>query len=150
GHAPHIAPEAWLHELFAPLKKTEIATAEENIGYSIPKDFAEFLLAYNGLNLFSTSLSIYGIRKKNVRSGDDVWQPFDLSTPNVFERPSDSTDSQFFIGGYNWDGSKLFIDNRNRKVFRCTRDSAKPLNHWEDFGCMLISECNRIAELYDG
>ena len=149
GHVPHVAPEAWLHNLFAPLTKKEIGKVEKELSCSLPDVFAEFLQIYNGLDLFSSTLSIYGLRKNYNRQGDDVWQPFSISDPNLYERPKDAKPSQLFIGGYNWDGSKLYLNMETGEVIRCSKQSVRPLNHWSDFPCMLLSETERIAKLFD-
>lgn len=148
GHVPHVAPEAWLHLVFAPLTDTEIRELEEKIlKRAIPAVYKEFLTLSNGLSLFSGSLSLDGFRKNYIRTGDAVWQPFALETPNIYERPRDARDSCFFIGGYKRDGSMLFLENE--RAFRCARNSVTPLNEWKDFWEMLVSETARLCTLFD-
>ncbi len=149
GHVPHVAPQAWLHIIFAPLDHMQIQQVERDIGRKLPMEFREFLQKSNGLSLFSGALSLYGWRSNFNRSEDQAWQPFSIRTPNVSERPSDAHDSLVFIGGYRADGSRLYIDPRDSLVHRCSRDSAKPLTTWQDFDTMLASEVERLAAMFD-
>jgi hypothetical protein len=149
GHVPHVAPEAWLHMLFAPLSVTQIAQIERDIGTALPDEFASFLKRSNGLSLFSDALSIDGLRTSYARTGDSTRQPFSIITPNVPERPLFSRDSFVFIGGYRSDGSLLYIDKKDSRVYRCKNRSAKPLNEWSDFGVMLHKEATRLSLLFD-
>jgi hypothetical protein len=148
GHVPHIAPEAWLHEVYRPLSDKEVRKAETALHCTMPAVFSDFLQRCNGLGLFSGSLSIYGLRSSYERTGDAVWQPFDISTPNVDERPRGSKPSFLFVGGYSEDGSKLYIDNVDLKVYRCKQRSAKPINQWPSFEAMLEGEVQRFSTLF--
>lgn len=55
----------------------------------------------------------------------------------------------FFIGGYRYDGSKLYIDSEDGKVHFCKRRDASSLLAWDSFEDMLLSESKRIFTLYD-
>jgi hypothetical protein len=150
GHAPQIAPEAYLHNIFPPLDDDGINELEKVLQTEIPKDYKEFLKKKtNGLHIFIDTLALDGLRSSYERTGDAAWQPYNLSTINIHERPRDSKDSYFYIGGYSWDGSLLYIDSDDNKVYRCTRYSSKPLNEWQNFEDMLVKEVKRIASLFD-
>lgn len=149
GHVPHVAPEAWLHEVFGPLVEQDVLKLENEMRRPIPSEIRQFLKEINGLMLFSCSLSIYGFRTSFSRSGDEVWQPFSLVTPNTIERPKDALESFFFFGGYGWDGSRLYIDTATSKVIRAARRTSKPLSEWNSFEEMLVTETIRIALLFD-
>lgn len=149
GHVPSVAPEAWFQCIYHPLRIEEIKYVEEDVGSPVPVVFSTFLQKCNGLSLFSYSLSIYGLRKSFSRTGDAVWQPFSIKTPNIDERPRYSQPSFFYLGGYRLDGSLLYIDTISHKVFRCKRRTAKPLNQWPTFEVMLESETERLSSLFD-
>jgi|SRR6185369_4004354 len=149
GHVPHVAPEAWLHEIFPPLHAHGIEAIERGIKRALPQDFKTFLEFANGLMLFSCSLSIYGFRTNYSRTGDDAIQPFDIITPNTYERPKDALPSYVFIGGYRSDGSLIYIDSDTSKVFRSARKRSIPLNEWTNLEEMLVTETIRIALLFD-
>ncbi len=149
GSVPHIAEEAWLHQIFKGLSDEEIILLESQLNRKVPQPYRAFLEEMNGAIFFSGSIALYGFRENYHRDQQTIWQPFDLLTPNVYERLADANDTYFFIGGYNWDGSLLYIDTATNFVFRCSRDSSKPLNKWHSFEEMLKVEVNRISSLFD-
>jgi hypothetical protein len=147
-HAPHIAPEAYLHIIFPPLNTHDLVKIENLTKRKVPIDYKNFLLISNGLSIFSGSLTLDGLRK-NYNRTNETRQPFSLEIPNVLERLADSEESYFYIGGYKWDGSLLYIDSTNNKVFRCLENSSKPINQWFNFKEFIISEFNRLSTLFD-
>ncbi len=150
GKAPHIAPLAWLHNIYPVLSKEEIYLIEYKTGVEVPDAYAHFLTHHsNGLMFFVATLSLHGLRKRMGRSIEDAWQPFSIDTRNTFERVDDASPFHFFIGSYNWDGSLLYIDNKTGKVHRCSRKTVKPLNTWDSFEEMIVTETERIALLFD-
>jgi hypothetical protein len=149
GRAPHIAPLAWLHTVYPALTDSQIRKLEKRLDTQIPPSYKDFLLITNGLNVFNTVFCLYGLRKNYIRTVDNVWQPFDIITPNVEERIYDSKHTDFFIGGYNWDGSRLYIDGSDGSVHRCSSRSRRSLNKWNSFLEMLSSEVHRLATLFD-
>jgi hypothetical protein len=149
GHVPHVAPEAWLHSVFAPLRTDDVREVEWLLGRPIPAVFATFLSRSNGIRLFSDSLSIDGLRRSFIRVGDEARQPYSIMTTNRDERPRYSKHSYLYIGGYSYDGSLLYIDETDMRVYRCRKKSAKPLNSWASFEEMLESEANRLSDLFD-
>src|SRR5215216_4661514 len=85
GHVPHVAPEAWLHELFAPLDDEELAVLEQSLKLPLPADYAAWLRRSNGGHFFSTALTFDGLRRTNSRD-PELREPFALETPNLWER----------------------------------------------------------------
>jgi hypothetical protein len=150
GHAPHIAPMAWLHSIYPVLTEEDIIELEAELKKPIPEAYRDFLKNYsNGLALFTTTLTFYGMRKVLGRTIEASRQPFAIGTSNNYERPKNSKNSYFFIGGYDWDGSKLYIDSDTNKVYYCDRRDATPLMEWESFEAMLTSEVSRLIRLHD-
>ena len=149
GHVPHIAPEAWLHDIYPPLKNDEIRQIESDIEMSIPAVFSSFLSRSNGLYTFSGCMDICGLRKSFSREGNAAWQPFSIRTPNVDERPRNARPTHFFVGGYGSDGSYLYIDLGSLRVYRCASRSVRPLHEWPTFEVMLESEVRRLSTLFD-
>jgi len=149
GQAPHVAPNAWLHSIYPGLNLNEIKELESILDKTIPDCYRSFLENSNGLKLFNTTFCLDGLRKSYGRGLDDVWQPFDIRTPNMSERPKNAADCFFFIGGYDWDGSLLYIDSHTQKVHLCRTDDATSLYEWDSFEIMLESEIRRIIKLFD-
>lgn len=148
GKAPHIAPLAWTHSVFNPLNNHEVLLIKEEI-HNLPQFYENFLKFYNGFSLYGSTLSFYGLRRNNTRDYDSVWQPYDLIDLNTFDKPNDSTDSIFFFGSYSWDGSYIYYDYDDYKIKRCTCDSIKPLNIWDDFESFLLTELVRIEKIFN-
>lgn len=100
----------------------------KSLNMAIPQVYEDFLLLSNGLNFMNDALALYGIKKNFDRNVKGLFQPYSLILPNIDERIRDSKSSFFYIGAYGWDGSRLYIDIENNKVFRCSRKSSKPLH----------------------
>ncbi len=150
GAAPHVAPEAYNHKIFKPLEKEDIDFLENENKTTLPKDYIEFLTTKsNGLRFFVTCFSLYGLRKQIGRDDEAMAQPFSLSDTNVWEKPKNAKPEYFFIGGYGYDGSKLYIDKITNKVHYCARRDTTSLKEWNNFEEMMISETERIFKLFD-
>ena len=80
-----------------------------------------------------------------------LWLGWDYSTEllNCAEKPRNATSDMFFIGGYSWDGSKLYIDKRNNSVHYCKRYDSTSLKSWDSLAEMIISEVKRLYSLFD-
>ncbi len=149
GHVPHVAPQAWFQQVYPALDQFEIERLEESVGIKFPQVFVDFLKRANGLYLFSGHLYICGVRKNFSRSIEAAWQPFSIFTPNIDERPRGAKPAFLFVGGYESDGSQLYIDTSDLSVCRCSARSAKPLHKWASFEMMLESEVRRLATHFD-
>lgn len=150
GAAPHVAAEAYIHKIFKTLESKDIDFLETENKTTLPKDYIDFLTQKsNGLNYFVDRLSLDGLRKQIGRDEEAASQPFSLSDTNVWERPKNAKPDFFFIGGYGYDGSKLYIDKNTNKVHYCARRDATSLKEWDSFENMIISEIERIFKLFD-
>ena len=160
GHCPHVAPEAWLHIIFAPLDSEGLGAIQTQLGEnglpgSIPDAYSEFLRVSNGLSLYSGSLALYGHRTSWERTGDDVWHPFDLASHarehmRSFQRSETIPDSErFFIGSYKSDGSAVYIETSTGKVCHVGRGTDVVDFSWSDFATFLKGEINRLSDHFD-
>jgi len=150
GKALHIAPLAWLHAIYRTLNDEDIIQIETELNTVLPSTFKFFLQNYsNGLGIFVSKFYLYGLRKQLGRSIEASRQPFSLDIPNVDERPANAKPNHFFIGGYKWDGSKLYIDKNTNKVHYCDRWDVTSLYQWKSFEEMIVSEVKRICNLFD-
>jgi hypothetical protein len=150
GRAPHIAKFAWLHSIYLPLTAQDIITLENELKTEIPSDYKLFLTNFsNGLTLFVNKFYLYGLRKQIGRTVEASRQPYSPMIANVDERPSNAKDTYFFIGGYSWDGSRLYIDKKSNHVHYCDRWDASSLYEWCSFEEMLVLEVKRITSLFD-
>ena len=147
--APHKGPNAWLFSLYPGLSDDEIMQLEHRVNIKFNKDYRDFLKQMNGFHFLISVFSMDGLRRNYKRSGDSIWQPYDLITPNTIERPKDAPPNYLFIGGYNWDGSSLCMDTETDKVYRCRRWTSEILNIWDNLEDMLSSESQRLVKLFD-
>ena len=65
------------------------------------------------------------------------------------ERPKNATPEMFFLGTYEYDGSKLYLNTLDDKIYYCDRYDAAPLKSWDSLSAMLTSEIERIFSLFD-
>ena len=149
GHIPQLAPEAYNIYTFAPLTEERLALVEQNIGREIPYQYRTFLThVSNGMHIFHRCLSLLGLQGEiNRKLG--AQGPFDLSIPNVYERPSNADASCFFFGVYCYDGSLLYIKDDVSTVYYCARRDATPIKEWPSFSDMLIEEIQRLKSLHN-
>ena len=148
GHIPQLAPEAYNIYTFAPLTDEQLALLERVLNREVPKQYRTFLThVSNGMHIFHRCLSLEGLQGSiNRKLG--IQGPFDLSIPNVYERPSNADASCFFIGGYSYDASNLYMRSGSQKVFYCPRWDITPLKEWNSFSEMLIEEIQRLKSLH--
>lgn len=148
GHLPRIAPEAYNIYTFVPLTEERLALVEQNIGREIPCQYRTFLThVSNGLYIFHRGLFLYG-HQGSFKREQVVQGPFDLSDPNVYERPKNADKSCFFFASYSNDGSRLYMKDDADKVYYCARRDATPLKEWNSFSEMLIEEIQRLKSLH--
>ena len=149
GHIPQIAPEAYNIYTFAPLTDEQLALLERVLNREVPKQYRTFLThVSNGMHIFSRCLSLLGLQGVLDRRGD-FQGPFDLSIPNVYERPSNADSNCFFLGSYSYDGSLLYIKDDVSTVYYCARRDATPIKEWPSFSDMLIEEIQRLKSLHN-
>ena len=148
GHIPQIAPEAYNIYTFAPLTDEQLALLERVLNREVPKHYKIFLTLFsNGMHIFSRCLNLFGLQGVLDRRGD-FQGPFDLSIPNVYERPSNADSNCFFFGGYSYDASLLYIKDDVSTVYYCAQRDATPLKEWNSFSEMLIEEIQRLRSLH--
>lgn len=151
GHVPHVGSGAYFHIIYSPLTLEQVNKLEQEIKVTIPDQYKEFLTSFsNGLSIFSSSIELYGLRLNNKRTGEDMYQPFHIKTSNTFERTKGASEDVLFIGSYKYDGSKLYVDSKSTKVYRCERYSMTVLNEWNSLNDMLLSEISRLSDHFDG
>ena len=150
GQVPHVAPNAWLHQLYQPLTSSEVAILESDVAIPFPEAFREFLELSNGVKVFSSGLSIYGFRDSFERSSGEGWRPFSIVSPNLHSRPAGLPKDDLIIGSITEKESfYLCMNSKRETVFRCRREDAIPLETWASFGEMLLWEVRRLDALFD-
>lgn len=144
--------DAYLHEVYSGLRANQIYQLEALIGRKLPPDLRVLYEQANGMSLFYDSLSIRGLREDYSRALS-VRLPVSLEYGNVIDRPEGQEKSgvdYVRFGFYSDDGSELAIalDGR-REIYAFPRYRLQPvLFEWPDLESMLLSEIDRMADLY--
>lgn len=150
GHPSYISSEySFLNYMFVPLSDIELVDLEKMLNVEIPISYVNFLKNFsNGLKILHSTLCLDGYRKINGRGIEASYQPFSILTINGPERPPNAKDNYFFIGGYDWDGSNLYIDTETERIHFCSRWDATSLYSWDSLEDMLLSEIDRLYTLF--
>src|SRR4051794_12669647 len=100
GRIPHVAPFAWLHYLFAPVGNIDIEFYCERILNFKYYNYKNFLLIFNGVNLFSKNLYLLE-RRTSYRRDGSIHQPWELSDTNLVPTEEGAPPYTLIIGGSN-------------------------------------------------
>ncbi|MER9837999.1 SMI1/KNR4 family protein [Mesorhizobium sp. M0145] len=152
GHTPHRAPEAYLHQLYAPLDAIGVGQMESEISCRLPDNFRCFLMLHNGIGLFANYINVYGLRRSWSRTNlvEAGQQPFSILEPNVQRRPSNAPDDVLFIGSLG-DNRNLIGMNPDGRVFRWESDDplSGSIKSYTSVFTFLLEEANEVAALFD-
>jgi len=150
GYAPHVAPEAWLNSVYPCLSEQETVELEKLLGTAIPPEYRHFLQNIsNGVNVLIDTFSLSGKRANYIRTSTDaIRQPYHICDL-VREKPRNANENMFFIGCYDWDGSKLYINKQDNQVYFCRQEDSIPLKSWASLEEMLLDEIPRLYSLFD-
>lgn len=132
GNDTKIAPQAWLHQIYSPLKNDEIKILEQLVEIEFPNSLVDFYYEMNGFSIFSRKFSINGLRKDFSRNIESAWQPFSIETKNIKERPFNAKKEDIFIGFYSENGNVVFMDAKTEKISICTSNDATSLRSWNN------------------
>ena len=150
GHTPHRAPEAYLHQLYAPLGAIGIGQMESEILCRLPDNFRRFLMLHNGIGLFANYINIYGLRGSWSRTNlvEAGQQPFSIMEPNVKRRPISAPDDVLFVGslGHNRD---LIGMNPDGRVFQWVSTLSGSAKSYSSVFTFLLEEANKAEALFD-
>lgn len=150
--------EAYQHEIYPALSENEILRLENIVSRKIPSQLKEFYRLCNGINIFSGSLSIRGLRE-NYSRNIDVRLPISLESGNTKDRPMRNIDGenvfidnsgQLRFGFFSHSGTELMmLLDDNEHVYVVPRYKEGPvLYEWESFESMLNSEIERMSNEY--
>jgi hypothetical protein len=149
GHVPHVASEAWLHMLFAPIDDQVIEEIERSLELALPSDYACLLRQHNGVRLFSGDIWLGGWRVSFARKGDAIWQPFSVVSANLDNGTLQSDNPELVIGGEEGVGARFRINIKSQQVCKYGQRGKKPLASWDNIEAMLQAEVGRVSRRYD-
>ena len=139
--APDIGQKAWRHLAFASLADEELSKLEHELRQRLPPQLKMFFRKHNGISLFGNEINIWGKRSNFVRSGDDIWQPFDIVRHNnPSERPRSCPYSIVFFGSTNQGEKWVFFSPDDGSIGKTSRTRYQPEQSWPDFNSWLLDE----------
>jgi hypothetical protein len=149
GRVPHVAPEAWLHSIFAPITAEEQLSILDRCPTYSGSGLHEVHGEFNGVNLFSGNFFLYGRRSNYFRSPDNVL-PWDLINANQEVRGR-LAPGALLVGGSNALSSGIdFVESPNRTITAVeNRDWNKVLFEWPNLRDCILSELTRLSVLFD-
>lgn len=150
GHVPHVAPKAYFHVIYAPLKDEELKALETNLDRSLPIQFKHFLSFANGLDIYSGYLSVLGFvphkRKAEVHPHN---YPGNILVSNVQGRIRGLKHNSVIVGFYKFDGSYVCVEESG-KVFRFDANGdGKTIQEWPSFDTWIIFEIKYLRKCFD-
>jgi hypothetical protein len=145
GHAPDIAPKAFVHVVYAPLGEIALQEFGERLGRSIPPQFREFLTCANGLLIFSGAIRVMGYVPLKIQADTSIYNyPSNIMIPNVSARIRGLSHGTVVVGWYKADGSNVSIEEDGTAVRFDAKGNGAAIQAWPDFDSWLISEVSNL------
>ena len=151
GHAPHIAPEAYLNMAFEPLSKEDILHLESRLHQIIPDPYKDFLMKVSNGATVCCELFLYGYRRYSDKDKGIIYvfEPYDLEDINCRDWVTKPSPNMFFFGSYDWNGDELYMDRESLEIVLCSTPDLTPLYKWKSFDDFLQEEVNRLYTMFD-
>jgi len=141
GHVPHIAPKAYVHVVYSPLKDEDLLEFGERLERPIPIQYEEFLGYANGLMVFSGALRVMGYTPIKRKADVHVYNyPPNVIVSNVSARMKGLSHGAVIVGFYKEDGSYASIEEDGSVVRFDAKGSGDVIQKWSDFDIWLSSE----------
>ncbi|WP_187422472.1 SMI1/KNR4 family protein [Cellvibrio japonicus] len=149
GHAPHIAPRAYVNVVYPPLNNRDFDELTQILGREIPEQFKAFLSFANGLMIFSGSLRVMGYTPIKKKSNADVYDyPSSVTIPNVSARINGTQGTDVVVAWYKSDGSYVLLNEVGKAIRFSAKDGVHVIKEWPDFDTWLSSEIAVLNEKY--
>jgi hypothetical protein len=142
GHAPHIAPKAYVHVVYAPLGEADLQEFSERLGRPVPPQLREFLTFANGLSIFlGDEIRVMGYVPLKRRGSTTVHNyPSNIMIPNVSARLKGLSYGAVIVGWYKADSSYVSIEENGTAVRFDSKGSGELIQEWPDFDTWLSLE----------
>lgn len=145
GHAPDVAPYAYLHTLYEGLSASELEKVRSELGRPLDPCLEWFLQQTNGLNMFVSGLAVYGLRRGMLLNRrDPLWrEPYDLLTENEYPPPgADSHHIQ--VGGLSADTGADWEIAPDGRVLMLDRETREFVREWDSLIDAVADEAQRL------
>ena len=108
----HESPLGYLHKIYPPLGTMDIEKIEVILKINLPIHYLDFLLMFNGLDIFNGDIAIFGL-KKGVGHFNRFFQPYDIILENLRNK---MTDNCFLFAYYKQKYNVYFSCEEKGKV----------------------------------
>jgi len=149
ARVPHLAPEAWLHLVFAPISQAGQKDLLDRVPSYAKSALREIHANFNGINLFSGNLFLYGRRTDYTRAIDNVL-PWDMANANE-ENARRLPEGALLVGGSGAlpNGIDLVELTGGRVIAVETKNWGHVLFEWASLRKCILSELDRLSPLFD-
>lgn len=150
-HVPSVAPYGYLNIVFNPLSPDKLQLAASQ--FNCPDVLLSFWHCYNGLRLFFSAFSVYGVIDEDAlvdRTDYFAYEPFSIAAAiREARRLPGWNENLFPVGWYGYDGSHAFLKKSSLSIhcFEATT-LRKERCVFPTFQSWLKNEIDRIASLY--
>lgn len=147
---PHIAPQAWLHEVYASISVDRLRSLTV-LGRPLSRELREFYALANGFYLFSGSFILYGFIEQMSRT-PDLRQPFSLIDHNSpAQHPRQRPPDVLLVGSLVMDGDDELILGAlpNGIIVGLDRTLGAERTSWGSLNALLVGEIERVASRFD-
>jgi hypothetical protein len=150
GRVPHVAPEAWFHMIFAPLRQEDLESVKSRLGTFGNFPFLSTFEQFNGFNLFSSNCFLFGLRTSYKRDGS-VFQPWDIITHHFEARAKGLPEELLLIGGSKAiEGGVAFAQAPDGQVVALEKgNNWIETYRWASAECFILDEVHRLNVLFD-
>ena len=136
----------YLHKLYPPLNTLDIEKIEILLKVSLPVDYLDFLLSFNGMDLFNGNISIFGLRKSsNSNNYNKFFQPQDIIIENLEKKFEDN----YFLFAYFLKKHHVFFKPGDNRVFVRQRNIEDTIVEYHDFYEWLNYCINFLSPYFD-
>lgn len=146
GSAAYLNPDRKFNYIFKPLSKNLYEKYAASKGVVLPGELLDLYAECNGMRLFLSSFSIYGLQERRVET-----EPFDLAIENQnnHSRLHGLMDEYFFFGAFGRDYVFAYNLQNANKIACIALETGDEVMSFDSLSALLDYFIPRIAKLYD-
>jgi hypothetical protein len=148
GHTPHVAPEAYVNVVYAPINSNDLNEFTQRLGRPIPHQLSEFLSYANGLMIYSGALRVKGYRPLKRKPNSDVYDYASCIMTDNSRNMNGLKEHDTVVAWYKADGSYVLLDEDGKAVRFDPKVGGHVIQEWPDFDTWLSSEIAILNEKY--
>jgi len=149
ARVPHVAPLAWLHDVFAPITVAQQEALLKGLPAYATSGLRDIHEAFNGIDLFSSNFFLYGRRANYERSVDNVL-PWELVSHNARVSRRLPAGALLVGGSHAVYTGVHFIELSGGPVVALEQENwDNRLFEWPNLRACLLAELDRLSFLFD-